>query len=88
MLSCPASWRLPLGESGLLEHVLSVVPVTEEPQHALNKQALRLVGNACADCGTLHFSRMGFNLKANKTQTKTGLGWSSLVLSPGSSWLS
>jgi hypothetical protein len=45
----PASWRLPLGESGFLEYVLSAVPV-KEPQHPVNKQALRLVGNACADC--------------------------------------
>ncbi|KAK4099447.1 hypothetical protein N658DRAFT_568123 [Parathielavia hyrcaniae] len=44
-----ASWRLPLGESGLLNHVLAAVPV-QEPKHPLNKQALRLVGNACADC--------------------------------------
>ncbi|KAL2149243.1 hypothetical protein VTH82DRAFT_8591 [Thermothelomyces myriococcoides] len=44
-----SSWRLPLGESGLLDFVLSLVPVTE-PRHPLNKHALRLVGNACADC--------------------------------------
>ncbi|KAL2175086.1 uncharacterized protein P884DRAFT_207163 [Thermothelomyces heterothallicus CBS 202.75] len=43
------SWRLPLGESGLLGFVLSSVPV-KEPRHPLNKHALRLVGNACADC--------------------------------------
>ena len=47
--SCLASWRLPLGDSGLLEHVLSAVP--KQPGHALHKQALRLIGNACADCG-------------------------------------
>jgi hypothetical protein len=47
---CVASWRLPLGDSGLLQHVLAAVPV-KEPRHPLNKQALRLIGNACADCG-------------------------------------
>ncbi|KAK4155630.1 hypothetical protein C8A00DRAFT_41815 [Chaetomidium leptoderma] len=45
-----ASWRLPLGDSGILEHVLSCVPLKKEAQHPMNKQALRLVGNACADC--------------------------------------
>ncbi|KAK4233502.1 hypothetical protein C8A03DRAFT_47971 [Achaetomium macrosporum] len=44
-----ASWRVPLGDSGVLEFLLSRVP-TEDRQHPLNKQALRLVGNACADC--------------------------------------
>ncbi|KAK3303168.1 uncharacterized protein B0T15DRAFT_401992 [Chaetomium strumarium] len=44
-----ASWRLPLGDSGALEFLLSRVP-TADRQHPLNKQALRLVGNACADC--------------------------------------
>ncbi|KAK4187412.1 hypothetical protein QBC35DRAFT_410530 [Podospora australis] len=43
-----ASWRLPIGESGLLELVLSAIPASD--QHPLNKQALRLIGNACADC--------------------------------------
>jgi hypothetical protein len=51
LLVCLVSWRLPLGESGLLEFVLSAVPIKKEVQHPLNKQALRLVGNACADCG-------------------------------------
>ncbi|KAH6617727.1 armadillo-type protein [Chaetomium sp. MPI-SDFR-AT-0129] len=44
-----ASWRNPLGDSGLLDHILSTVTVKERPQHHLNKQALRLIGNACAD---------------------------------------
>jgi hypothetical protein len=52
-----ASWRLPLGESGLLEFVLSAVPVKKGPQHPLNKQALRLVGNVCADCGKANIRR-------------------------------
>jgi hypothetical protein len=52
-----ASWRPPLGESGLLEFVLSAVPVKMGPQHPLNKQALRLVGNACADCGKANIRR-------------------------------
>jgi len=46
-----ASWRVPLGDSGLLGHVLRAVPVANQPRHALNKQALRLLGNSCADCG-------------------------------------
>jgi hypothetical protein len=44
------SWRIPLGDSGLLDYVLSTVPVADS-EHPLNKQTLRLVGNACADCG-------------------------------------
>ncbi|KAK3903982.1 hypothetical protein C8A05DRAFT_42898 [Staphylotrichum tortipilum] len=45
-----ASWRAPLGESGLLGHVLRAVPVANQPRHPFNKQALRLLGNSCADC--------------------------------------
>ncbi|KAL2127118.1 hypothetical protein VTI74DRAFT_11309 [Chaetomium olivicolor] len=41
-------WRQPLGESGVLDHVLSVV--SAESGTLLKKQALRLIGNACADC--------------------------------------
>ena len=52
-----ASWRPPLGESGLLEFVLSAVSVKKGPQHPLNKQALRLIGNACADCGKAKIRR-------------------------------
>ncbi|GAB1316140.1 hypothetical protein MFIFM68171_06350 [Madurella fahalii] len=44
-----ASWRLPIGDSGFLQFILSVVPAGD-PHHPLNKQALRLIGNACADC--------------------------------------
>ncbi|KAK4133719.1 hypothetical protein BT67DRAFT_422996 [Trichocladium antarcticum] len=43
------AWRAPLGESGFLEFVLSVAP-GQESRPPLNKQALRLFGNACADC--------------------------------------
>ncbi len=49
--SFTASWRVPLGDSGLLAHVLGPVPVANQPRHPLNKQALRLLGNSCADCG-------------------------------------
>ena len=44
------TWRRPLGESGMLEFGLAVMSsntVSEE----LQTQALRLVGNACADTG-------------------------------------
>ncbi|KAK4165637.1 hypothetical protein QBC43DRAFT_260021 [Cladorrhinum sp. PSN259] len=45
-----ASWRLPIGDSGILGFVLSSIPAQEGLQHALNRQALRLIGNSCADC--------------------------------------
>ncbi|KAK3991494.1 Rap1 GTPase-GDP dissociation stimulator 1-B [Cladorrhinum sp. PSN332] len=44
-----ASWRIPIGDSGILDLVLSSIP-GEGLQHPLNRQALRLIGNACADC--------------------------------------
>lgn len=44
------SWRIPIGDSGILGLVLSSIP-TEDLQHPLNRQALRLIGNSCADCG-------------------------------------
>ncbi len=43
-----AEWRLPLGESGLLEFFLEVIS-TEGVPHEIVLPALRLVGNACAD---------------------------------------
>jgi hypothetical protein len=46
-----ASWRLPIGDSGIMDLVLSSIPAEEGLQHPLNRQALRLIGNSCADCG-------------------------------------
>ncbi|KAK4225737.1 hypothetical protein QBC38DRAFT_420650 [Podospora fimiseda] len=44
-----ASWRIPIGNSGILDFVLSSIPA-EGLEHPLNRQALRLIGNSCADC--------------------------------------
>ncbi|KAL2022480.1 hypothetical protein VTK56DRAFT_5309 [Thermocarpiscus australiensis] len=44
-----SAWRLPLGDAGFIEFILTVAP-TKEAQQPLKKQALRLIGNACADC--------------------------------------
>jgi hypothetical protein len=53
-----ASWRLPVGESGLLDFFLSTGVFSVEGESGgevlplkLKKQALRLVGNTCAECG-------------------------------------
>ncbi|KXH58936.1 GTP-binding protein, partial [Colletotrichum salicis] len=43
-----ASWRLPLGDSGIVDFFLSVIP-TENLRPALKKHSLRLLGNSCAD---------------------------------------
>ncbi|KAK1675445.1 GTP binding protein [Colletotrichum godetiae] len=43
-----ASWRLPLGDSGIVDFFLSVVS-TENLRPALKKHSLRLLGNSCAD---------------------------------------
>lgn len=51
-----ASWRLPVGESGLLDFFLSTDIFSAEGEALpleLKKQALRLMGNACAECGEL-----------------------------------
>ncbi|KAK3332298.1 hypothetical protein B0T19DRAFT_415253 [Cercophora scortea] len=44
-----ASWRLPLGDSGLLAFFLTVIP-DEGLTHSLKLQTLRVIGNAAADC--------------------------------------
>ncbi|KAK0707671.1 hypothetical protein B0H67DRAFT_319878 [Lasiosphaeris hirsuta] len=44
------SWRLPIGESGLLDWVLASVITAQGLSLLLEKQLLRLVGNACAEC--------------------------------------
>ncbi|KAH8903641.1 hypothetical protein BR93DRAFT_918402 [Coniochaeta sp. PMI_546] len=43
-----ASWRVPLGDSGLLNFFLSILHVEGLRQHLLI-HALRLIGNSCAD---------------------------------------
>ncbi|KAL0933827.1 GTP binding protein [Colletotrichum truncatum] len=43
-----ASWRLPLGDSGILDFFLTVVAV-QGLRPALKRHTLRLIGNACAD---------------------------------------
>ncbi|KAK1515887.1 GTP binding protein [Colletotrichum costaricense] len=43
-----ASWRLPLGDSGIVDFFLSVIS-TENLRPALKKHSLRLLGNSCAD---------------------------------------
>lgn len=47
------SWREVIGKSGLLSFLLDTVPVyydgVFQGSHPLNKQALRVVGNACVD---------------------------------------
>ncbi|EXF80771.1 GTP binding protein [Colletotrichum fioriniae PJ7] len=43
-----ASWRLPLGDSGIVNFFLSVIS-TENLRPALKKHSLRLLGNSCAD---------------------------------------
>ncbi|KAF9873432.1 GTP binding protein [Colletotrichum karsti] len=43
-----ASWRLPLGDSGIVDFFLTVI-VTPDLRPALKKHSLRLIGNSCAD---------------------------------------
>ena len=52
MLTLPkATWRLPIGESGLLAFFSSIAP-TAGLRQALRIHSLRLIGNSCADTGT------------------------------------
>ena len=46
-----ASWRLPVGDSGLLTFFLTTVLPSPDLSTSLQKQSLRLIGNACAQCG-------------------------------------
>lgn len=47
----PVRWRRPFGESGVLDFYLGVLAISAT-EHSLMLQALRLVGNSCADTGT------------------------------------
>jgi hypothetical protein len=46
-----AEWRLPYGESGILDFFLAVIGAPSV-SHDLLLHSLRLVGNSCADTST------------------------------------
>ncbi|PKS10971.1 hypothetical protein jhhlp_002730 [Lomentospora prolificans] len=55
-------WRLPLGESGILDFFIGVLAEPDTPDD-LALQCLRLIGNSCADTGmTEQLSRRNFSL--------------------------
>ncbi|RSM18219.1 hypothetical protein CDV31_002944 [Fusarium ambrosium] len=43
------AWRIPYGESGILEFFLDIIASTEEQKHGVKVHALRIIGNSCAD---------------------------------------
>ncbi|KAF9775120.1 hypothetical protein IL306_006816 [Fusarium sp. DS 682] len=43
------AWRLPYGDSGVLEFFLDILASDEEQPHGVKVQALRVAGNSCAD---------------------------------------
>lgn len=45
-----ASWRIPIGESGLLDFFLGILAV-DGLRQSLKIHTLRLIGNSCADEG-------------------------------------
>ena len=45
-----AAWRLPIGDSGILDFFLSIIAI-ENLRLSLRVHALRLIGNSCADTG-------------------------------------
>ena len=50
LMMSAAEWRLPLGESGLLDFFLEVISDVQVPNQLL-LPSLRLIGNACAETG-------------------------------------
>lgn len=50
---CSETWRLPFGQSGILDFFLHLLTVEKEDAD-LVAPSLRLIGNACADTGLLH----------------------------------
>jgi hypothetical protein len=45
-----AKWRIPMGESGILNSFLAIL-ATEGVRQPLMIHVLRLIGNSCADTG-------------------------------------
>ena len=46
-----ARWRVPIGESGMLDFYLGILPLSGDDKRNLKLQTMRLIGNACADVG-------------------------------------
>lgn len=46
-----ASWRLPYGQSGILDFFLRLIASSEITDNELLLHSLRLSGNSCADTG-------------------------------------
>jgi hypothetical protein len=55
LTGCAASWRKPIGESGLLDFFLEVVG-NKGVRQTITTQALRIIGNSCADTGAAPLS--------------------------------
>lgn len=47
-LTTPVAWRVPFGQSGLLDFFLGVIAL-EPLRQALQLHTLRFIGNSCAD---------------------------------------
>lgn len=43
------AWRIPYGESGILEFFLDIIASSEQQKHGVKVHALRIIGNSCAD---------------------------------------
>ncbi|KAF4968820.1 hypothetical protein FSARC_3848 [Fusarium sarcochroum] len=43
------AWRIPYGDSGILEFFLDILASSEQQAHGVKVQALRITGNSCAD---------------------------------------
>ena len=46
-----ARWRVPIGDSGMLDFYLGILPLGGDDKRNLKLQTIRLIGNACADVG-------------------------------------
>ncbi len=63
-----AVWRLPLGESGVLDFFIGLL-AREDLRQPLKVQALRIIGNSCADTGrACHCQCRTFNSPCNRRE--------------------
>lgn len=56
-----AGWRIPFGIAGILAFFLEVI-ATPDVDPNMRSQTLRLIGNACADTGSLTIYPRSFQL--------------------------